>query len=119
MSWIDDGDYFGPDRREKRRLHLFDRRRLDSAHEPPSLGALLRKLQIWASGVPVEGGDGLLRYRARVQTVAKLAAERSQPGVHACLDELDRALAQACAEGRSDVLNVSYRYLQSALATLE
>jgi hypothetical protein len=119
MSWIDDGDYFGPDRRLKRRLRVFDRRRLDSAHEPPSLAALLRKLHIWASAVAAEGEDGLSRYRARVQTVAKLADERRQPGVHAWLDELDRELERAQAQDRLDVVTVSYRCLQSAATTLK
>jgi hypothetical protein len=118
MSWIDDGDYFGPDRRLAHRLRLRERRRRDSAHAPPSLGALLRKLHVWASGIASEGANGISRYRARVQTVAKLANERDQPGVAACLRELDRELEDAQAQGRFDVVTLSYRCLHTAIATL-
>jgi hypothetical protein len=118
MSWIDDDDYFGPDRRRARRLRLFDRRHHDTAHEPPSLGALLRKLQHWASNVAGEGIDGIARYRARVQTVAKLAGERGEPGVEAWLSELDRELEHAQTGKGYDVATITNRCLQSAMATL-
>jgi hypothetical protein len=119
MSWIDDGDYFGPDRRRSRRLRVFDRRQHDTAHEAPSLGALLRKLHLWASGVAGEGVDGIPRYRARVQTVAKLAGERGQSGVASWLGQLDRELEGAQMRGGFEVVTISYRCLQSAMAHLK
>src|SRR5215470_7548631 len=65
MTWIENNDYLGPDRRRLHGFRLIERRRCDCAQQPPSLGVLLRKLQFWASAIPEDTG-GIDRYRARV-----------------------------------------------------
>jgi hypothetical protein len=52
--WVDNGDYFGPDRRRKPAKRWNDRRRLDEAGEPPPLGALLRRLRVRVAGPSAE-----------------------------------------------------------------
>lgn len=46
-KWVDNGEYFGPDRRQRSRSKLFnERRRRDETGELPPLGALLRRLRV-------------------------------------------------------------------------
>ena len=49
-KWVDNGEYYGPDRRRRPSRRLLDRRRLDTAGEPPPLGALLRRLRVRITG---------------------------------------------------------------------
>lgn len=48
--WVDNTSYFGPDRRRKPSKRWNDRRRQDEAGDPPSLGALLRRLRVRVAG---------------------------------------------------------------------
>lgn len=120
MSWVDGGDYFGPDRRNGRRFRLIERRRNDSAYLAPSLASLLRKLQFWARDASAGEMNALERYRARVQTVAKLAHERGELGVEAWLHALDQHLDRAPTNrthGRC-LAEICNQHLQRAISTL-
>lgn len=118
MSWIDDGDYLGPDRRETCGFRIIERRHHDSSHPAPSLQTLLRKLQIWAAGVTLENPESIDRYRARVQTVAKLAHARGQLNAETWLHTLDRDLELARVNCCRDLVDLSRWRLQSAAAAL-
>jgi len=118
MSWVDDETYFGPDRREMRGFRLLNRRRQDSARATPSLASLLRKLQFWGENISGFNAAAVERYRARVQTVAKLARERGEPGVEVWLSALDRQLALAVARRDGAIAELSAQHLQRAIATL-
>lgn len=45
-KWIDNTEYFGPDRRRRPAKKWNDRRRYDEATDLPPLGALLRRLRV-------------------------------------------------------------------------
>lgn len=116
MSWVDEDGYFGPDRRQVRAFRLFDRRQGDGAQPAPSLGALLRKLQIRASSL---NGDAQIvsRYRTHIQSVADLARDRGETDVERCLRVLEHAL-QARNIAPSVACELVNRHLQNALAAL-
>ncbi len=118
MSWIDDDDYVGPDRRNGRSFRILERRRHDSAQAAPSLALLLRKLQIWASEMIGSNPATIGRYRARLQVVAKLAGERGESDVETWLSALDRSLESAQRQGGHDLAEICNRHLQSAMAVL-
>lgn len=115
MCWVDNDDYLGPDRRLHRRFRLLERRSTDLAQSPPSLGLLLRKLQVWASGV-VPGDDaGIERFCARLEVVSSLAIERGHTPIAARLDALARDLR---AQPACNVQELSARQVRMALALL-
>lgn len=46
-KWVDNNDYFGPDRRKRPGAKRWkERRGYDEAGEPPPIGALLRRLRV-------------------------------------------------------------------------
>ena len=45
-KWVDNDDYFGPDRRARRAARLRERRRFDETSDQPSLSATLRRLRV-------------------------------------------------------------------------
>lgn len=49
-KWVDNGEYFGPDRRRRPSRRLLDRRRQDLSGDPPPLGAMLRRLRVRIGG---------------------------------------------------------------------
>lgn len=53
-KWVDNGGYFGPDRRRRPAKRLLDRRRLDEAGEPPPLTALLRRMRVRIGGLSAD-----------------------------------------------------------------
>lgn len=118
MSWIDDDDYLGEDRRKRRSLRLLERRRVNAAAPAPSLALLLRKLQIWSAELTTFSDEPIERYRARVQSVAKLARERGETCVDGWLCMLDERLASARHDA-IDATDLSQKLLQNAIAALK
>ena len=115
MAWIDDGDYFGPDRRAARGLRIMERRRSNSAHQPPSLPILLRKLQMHALGEAVNDGALLRRYCARLKVVQQIAESRGEAGVAIWLEALERKLASSAPKSGSDRFEAINKHIQSAM----
>jgi hypothetical protein len=114
MTWIDTLDYFGPTRRRRRAMRLFDRRRCDQAQLAPSLRKLLRKLQHWSTDLATQEPADVERYCARVQVVADLARQREEFEVEARLRSLDMQLQ---LNARVSVADVSNR-VQAAILML-
>ena len=53
-KWVDNTEYFGPDRRRRPGKRLMDRRRYDEAGELPPAGALPRRLRVRLGGATAE-----------------------------------------------------------------
>jgi hypothetical protein len=85
-KWVDNNDYFGPDRRDGRGGRLRNRRQADDTIEPPSLASTLRRLRVLL-GNPV-------RETAHQRALHLLAAGidlATRTGKHECLLALQRA----------------------------
>jgi len=86
-KWVDNDEYFGPDRRDRRGLRAFsERRRFDETTEPPSLAATLRRLRVLLGHPNAE--DAYSRAQNLV-TAAIGIAERMQ--ISECANILRRA----------------------------
>lgn len=91
-KWVDNTDYFGPDRRRRSGSKLWnERRRLDEAGDLPPLGAMLRRLRVQMIGLRPEGVAHAL------QLLSGAIAEANRQGFRQCVASLfaaDRALRQ-------------------------
>lgn len=85
-KWVDNDDYFGPDRRDRRGGRLLNRRQVDESTEPPSLAATLRRLRVLL-GNPIEDGS----HERAVQLVAAGIAMAERAGNNNCVRLLRRA----------------------------
>jgi len=68
-KWVDNDEYFGPDRRARRAMRLRERRHDDETTQQPSLGATLRRLRVLLAN-PIEEDS---QHRARTLIDAALA----------------------------------------------
>lgn len=92
-KWVDNEVYFGPNRR-KRGLgkRWGDRRTFDDAAEPPTLGAVLRRLRVHLSDIATAEGH---RHAYDLASFAVSEAERQQmPDCAAPLREALELMAQ-------------------------
>ena len=91
-KWVDNSDYFGPDRRRRPATRRWgERRRNSEAGDIPPVGALLRRLRVQMFDTDVEG-----RRRA-LQLLAAALSEANRLGYRRCSEALqiaDRALRQ-------------------------
>ncbi len=77
MLWVDQANYYGPDRRLKPGgLRLVERRRHNLASTPPPLGSALRQLRLMVIDAEGDKGDA---FAARAQAVAALARAHCEP----------------------------------------
>jgi hypothetical protein len=96
MLWIDDDNYFGPDRRQADGgLRLIERRRANKAASPPPLATALRQLRL---RVLDARGAGVEAFVIRVQGTAALADLLNEPDVAFELNNLGLALDRTCLE---------------------
>jgi hypothetical protein len=104
--WVDNTNYFGPDRRRKPAKRWNDRRRQDEAGEPPPVGALLRRLRVRIAGPSAEDR------RHALEMVKAAISECSRLGWYRCaatlvrVDDLIRGDGGREAVARADVLIV-------------
>lgn len=97
MLWVDHESYFGPDRRVRSSLRIFERRRENCAGPPPPLGTALRKLRMRvldASGPQREA------FIASAQGVARLAEMQDEPETALALARLAHMAERARERGR-------------------
>jgi len=92
-KWVDNNEYFGPDRRKRGTSKLFgERRKYDEAGELPPLGALLRRLRVQI--LALSTGDDATR---TLPLLASAIAEANRLGYRRCaatLMDVDRAIRQ-------------------------
>lgn len=85
-KWVDNPDYFGPDRRVRSGPKRWsDRRRLDEASKPPALGAMLRRMRVQLMNMPTP--DDRRRAHQMINAAVK-EAERLR--LYECADALKR-----------------------------
>jgi hypothetical protein len=86
-KWVDIDRYFGPDRRRRPADKRWnERRRGDSAGQPPPLGALLRRLRVQMMGLATADD------RARALALLSAAiGEAERMGMSECADALKHA----------------------------
>jgi len=85
-KWVDNSNYFGPDRRLRSGAKRWsDRRRQDEAAEPPALMAMLRRLRVQMMNMP--GPDDRRRAHQMINAAVK-EAERLH--YYGCADTLKR-----------------------------
>ncbi|MBC7768886.1 MAG: hypothetical protein H7124_08860 [Phycisphaerales bacterium] len=102
-KWVDNTEYFGPDRRRGSRSKLWnERRHHDDTGQLPPLGALLRRLRVQMVGLKAEGVPVAL------QLFSGAIAEANRQGFRRCaasLYDADAALRQggAAASAEADV----------------
>lgn len=104
-KWIDNTEYFGPDRRRRPAKKWNDRRRHDEAAELPPLGALLRRLRVQMVSLTPEGCPHAL------QLLSGALSEANRQGFRQCvaaLQSADAAIRQygPGAAARADALLV-------------
>lgn len=94
-KWVDNTDYFGPDRRRRSGSKLWnERRRLDESGELPPLGAMLRRLRVQMVSLQPDAVAHAL------QLFSGAIAEANRQGFRQCaasLYEADGALRQGGA----------------------
>ena len=104
--WVDNSNYFGPDRRRKPAKRWNDRRRHDESGQPPPVGALLRRLRVRVAGPSTEDR------RHALEMLKAAIAECSRLGWNRCaatlvrVDELLRTDSGREALARADALIV-------------
>ncbi len=85
-KWVDNTDYFGPDRRLRSGAKRWnDRRRHDEAGQPPALAAMLRRIRVQLMNMPTP--DDRRRAHQMLNAAVK-DAERLQ--YYRCADVLKR-----------------------------
>ena len=96
-KWVDNREYFGPDRRQRSRSKLFnERRKHDDTGDLPPLGALLRRLRVQLLDLKPEGCANVFRL------LAGAISEANRLGYRRCSAELiaaDRVLREAGVSG--------------------
>jgi hypothetical protein len=100
-KWVDNTEYFGPDRR-KRSGHKrwSDRRRDNEASELPPLGALLRRLRVLTQNLAAPDDR---RRAIQIMSGALREAHRlGYPRCAAALQAADRALREPGGGGAAD-----------------
>lgn len=96
MRWVDVKSYVGLDRRNGRKLWIFDRRDKKAAGGiPPSLSTALRQLRL--RSLDIEDAEGLTAFCERANATALLAIEYEAKQVAEKLRELVERL-----EGQAD-----------------
>lgn len=97
-KWVDNAEYFGPDRRRRPATKRWgERRRDDEAGQIPPLGALLRRLRVQMLGIT--GKDDHVR---ALQLLNGAISEASRLGYRQCaaaLQAADRALREHGSKG--------------------
>lgn len=92
-KWVDNGEYFGFDRRQRSRSKLFnERRHQDEGGELPPLGALLRRVRVQMVTLTPDACPHALRL------LAGAISEANRLGYKQCvasLHEADRALRES------------------------
>lgn len=92
-KWVDNNEYFGPDRRKRGTSKLFgERRKYDETGELPPLGALLRRLRVQM--LAISTGEDAAR---ALPLLAGAIAEANRLGYRQCaatLMDVDRILRQ-------------------------
>lgn len=113
MLWIDNDTYFGPDRRQHESgLRLSERRRKDSAGNPPPLNTALRQLRLRVLDAQ---GPGVNAFVSRVQGTAMLAELQDEPEVAFELNNLGVTLNRTCLnDARANI----YKTLDRAHAVM-
>ena len=89
-TWVDEDEYFGPDRRDEDRLRLRERRRKDKAKAPPSLGSVMRRLRVQAANITSDQQRAVLL--EHLQSAVQLA---DMLGMAHCSEQLTRLAAAA------------------------
>jgi len=85
-KWVDNTDYFGPDRRLRSAQKRWnDRRRHDEAGQPPALAAMLRRIRVQLMNMPTP--DDRRRAHQMLNAAVK-DAERLR--YYRCADALKR-----------------------------
>lgn len=91
-KWVDSGEYFGLDRRQRSRVKLFnERRRRDQVGDLPPLGALLRRVRVQMVTLTPDSCPHALRL------LAGAISEANRLGYRQCVTSLydaDRALRE-------------------------
>jgi hypothetical protein len=107
-KWVDNGDYFGPDRRRRPGKRLLDRRRHDEAGQPPSVGALLRRLRVRIGGSSADDRHHALEMvKAAIDQAHRLGWQR-------CAEALIAA-DEALRIGGADAAHVADAHVVQAL----
>jgi hypothetical protein len=90
-KWVDNNDYFGPDRRRRPGPKRWsDRRRHNETQELPPLGALLRRLRVQMTGLRTPED-----HRHALQLLNAAIGEAQRQGLMQCaraLQDADRML---------------------------
>lgn len=85
-KWVDNSDYFGPDRRLRSASKRWnDRRKFDEAGQPPALAAMLRRIRVQLMNMPTP--DDRRRAHQMINAAVK-DAERLH--YYGCADVLKR-----------------------------
>ncbi len=85
-KWVDNSDYFGPDRRLRSGPKRWnDRRRHDEAGQPPALAAMLRRIRVQLMNMPTPDD----RRRAH-QMLNAAVKEAERLHYYRCADVLKR-----------------------------
>lgn len=99
-TWVDNEVYFGPDRRNREGGKRWgDRRRLNDAGEPPSLGNLLRRLRV----LLMDSANPDRRQRAlQVANLAIFDAE--ELGLRECAERIREASRHINSNARNAIV---------------
>ncbi|MGE0596353.1 MAG: hypothetical protein AB7P07_08305 [Hyphomonadaceae bacterium] len=113
-KWVENGNYFGPDRRRAGQRRLLDRRKQDDARDLPSLGVLLRRLRVQTVAARTDNE----RDQA-IKLAAAAAAQAKKFNQPACVDKIQQAV-RFISRSKHDpaALEEAERILNEALASV-
>jgi hypothetical protein len=75
MLWVDHESYFGPDRRKRNALHLYERRRVNCAGPPPPLRTALRRFRMKVLDVSEENAPAFIAHMRGLALLAQIQDE--------------------------------------------
>jgi hypothetical protein len=108
-KWVDNTNYFGPDRRKRGASKLWGERRRDNiAGQPPSLGIMLRRLRVLMLGLATPDDQ-----RRALQMLQSAMGEADKLGYRDCAGALQAAKRALQAPGPTDMTTAAARVAEA------
>lgn len=117
MRWVEVASYVGLDRRKRKRVWLFNRRRRDLSEPVPGVQVLLRLLHLRTLDVRTLR-ETLPQFRERLALATRVTRELGQDDAAICLDDARKKLGRHSGDADSAELLEVEVSVKSALTAL-
>lgn len=98
MRWVESRTYAGPDRRERKRFRLFNRRKQDESMDLPAVQMMLRQLHLRVLDVET-AREQLAQFNRRLQVASDLLDRAGETEAVTHLAVVRQTLTKSCKKG--------------------